>query len=284
MTEILDRRIELASLANFRSLGELPVAGGTVTPGLLFRSATLAGLTPADREALASLGIRRVFDFRTENERISAPDLLPADFTQVALDVLGDHAGDLAASLGHIGAPGQNPDEHPDPVQLKAVSEAVEAALGDGRGVAMLRDSYRHIVRSYSALEAYRGFFLALSEGGDAYTPSLFHCTTGKDRTGWAAAAFLLALGASEEIVMADYLQTNTDILPMIEPMLQHAESVGIDPELLRPVLTVDASFLETALDEMRTHFGSIEGYFTSGLGLGNEHLRALRTRFVKAG
>lgn len=271
----------LSNIANFRSLGGLPVAGGQVTDGLLFRSATLGNASPADGDALVELGIRRVFDFRTDGERESAPDRLPDAIAGVALDVLGDHAGDLAASFGHLGAPGQQDGSTPSPEQAKEFSRAIEAALGGGRGAAMLRDSYREIVRSASALGAYREFFLALGADDEEFAPSLFHCTTGKDRTGWAAAAFLMLLGASPDTVMDDYLRTNTDILPMIQPMLDRAEGAGIDPELLRPVLTVQESFLETALGEMHYQFGSIDAYFSRGLGLDESRLGTLRERFV---
>jgi protein-tyrosine phosphatase len=36
-----------------------------------------------------------------------------------------------------------------------------------------------------------------------------FHCTAGKDRTGFAAALILLALGVPRPVVMQDYLLTN---------------------------------------------------------------------------
>src|SRR6185436_18564468 len=40
--------------------------------------------------------------------------------------------------------------------------------------------------------------------------PTLFHCTAGKDRTGYAAALVLLALDVPRETAMRDYLLTNT--------------------------------------------------------------------------
>lgn len=285
MSETFDRRIQLATAPNLRSLGGLPVRDGEVIHDSLFRSATLGALSAADGESLVELGVRRVFDFRTDGERRSAPDQLPQGVEHVSLDVLGEHAGDLAASLGHIGVPGQKHGKTRPPAQVAAMISGVNEALGNGRGAAMLRDSYTKIVSSESALRAYRDFYFSLADGsGTDITPSLFHCTTGKDRTGWAAASLLLLLGADDDTVMADYLQTNTDILPMITPMLAQAEGAGIDPELLRPVLTVDPSFLDAALVEMTTRFGSVEGYFIEGLGLGEEHLRSLRSRYVSKG
>lgn len=283
MNEPIDRSVHLQTVPNLRTLGGLPVAGGTVAHGLLFRSATLGAVSPADGEKLKQLGIRRVFDFRTDGERESAPDLLPEGISGEALDVLGDHAQDLAASLGYIGVPGETGRGSLSAEQRTAVAQGVTEALGDGRGIELMKQSYRNIVSSDSALRAYRAFYWSLAAGTEP-TPSLFHCTTGKDRTGWAAASLLLLLGADEATVMADYLQTNTDILPMIEPMLATAEAAGIDPGLLLPVLTVQQEVLEAAYDEMRARFGSIEGYFADGLGLDAATLQVLRERFVTAG
>ena len=39
--------------------------------------------------------------------------------------------------------------------------------------------------------------------------PLLFHCTAGKDRTGFAAAITLRLLGVPEETILEDYLLSN---------------------------------------------------------------------------
>lgn len=278
MTETLDRRITLATVPNLRGLGGLPLRDGVVAGGLIYRSATLVDLSPGDATELATLGIRRVVDFRTAGERTSAPDALTAQLEGIVFDVLGDNAGDLAAGLDRIGELDRQTTPV-DPADAAEASRLITEALGNGRGVALLEESNRHFVSTASARAAYRGFFDMLS--GDDYAPTLFHCTTGKDRTGWAAASLLLALGADESTVMADYLQTNDDILPMIEPMLAQAEAAGIDPDILRPVLTVRESFLGAALSTMRDEFGTIESYLADGLGLGADRIDALRTRFT---
>ncbi len=54
--------------------------------------------------------------------------------------------------------------------------------------------------------KAFKELFRALEAGE---TPILFHCSAGKDRTGVAAMLILLALGASDETICADYERTN---------------------------------------------------------------------------
>jgi protein-tyrosine phosphatase len=126
-----------------------------------------------------------------------------------------------------------------------------------------------------SALSAYREFFSRIAQ--DAQRPALFHCTTGKDRTGWAAAATLLLLGVSKEDVLYDYELTNRDLLPALKPVFEHFRAIGGDRRLLEPVLGVQADYLHAAMDEMKQKFGSIDAYFGEGLGIdpdGQERLR----------
>ena len=144
----------------------------------------------------------------------------------------------------------------------------------------MSAQAYVNIVGLPSALTGYGQFFSTLAQEGKR--PALFHCTTGKDRTGWAAAAFLLFLGVSEEDVMREYLLTNDQLLPSLQPVFDEFAARGGDPELLRPVLGVQPEYLNTGLDEMRSRYGTIEGYFETGLGLGADAQVALREAFIE--
>lgn len=248
-----------------RDLGGLRTDDGLVASAMVYRSATLAKLSEEDQLDIADLGIATVYDLRTAGERAEEPDRLPDGMRSVGLDVLADSAMDVAAGVGRLAT---------DPGALAAV-------LGDGRGAALMKESYRNIVGLPSALDAYRALYLDLIDESRAGA-ALFHCTTGKDRTGWAAASLLLLLGVDEAEVRADYLQTNTDLLPAIQPLLDAAASRGVDTALLLPVLGVREEYLDAALDEARTRYGSLEGYATNGLGLSDEQLVALRGRFVR--
>lgn len=264
MATVIDRRVPLRSAPNLRDLGGLPAEGGLVRTRAVYRSATLARLEGDDLEAFRRLGVKTVYDLRTAGERIASPDRLPDGVKLVGLDVLADSTTDVAVGVG----------------QLASDPAALAASLGEGRGVALIRDSYRNIVSLPSALAAYRSFYLDLIDPVRSGA-ALFHCTTGKDRTGWAAASLLLLLGVSEEDVRADYLETNADLLPALQPLLAVAAAKGVDTQLLLPVLGVRREYLEAAIEEARTRFGSIEGYATEGLGLDTSDLEALRRRFV---
>ena len=153
--------------------------------------------------------------------------------------------------------------------------------LGEGKAVQIFQRGYREIVSLPSALHAYRELFTAIAQ--DAHRPALFHCTTGKDRTGRAAAATLLLLGVSEYDVLYDYELANRDLLPAMKPMFEHSRAAGGNPRLLEPVLGVDPDYLRTALDEMRQKYSPTEGYFGGGLGIDTDAQHGLRDTLVRS-
>jgi protein-tyrosine phosphatase len=83
---------------------------------------------------------------------------------------------------------------------------------------------------------------------------------------------------------MRDYLLTNEELLPAVQPVFDKFQAAGGDPELLRPVLGVQREYLEAAVDEMRQRFGTLDGYLTEGLKLDTDVLRALKAAFIEGG
>ena len=253
--------MDIPGLPNFRDLGSHRTGHGTViAPGLLFRSVDLSRLEPAGGDALGDLGIRRVIDLRTTAEIEKRPDLLPDGMSTVHLDVLADSGATTGAQMAKVLA---------DPRRLNEI-------LGGGAAVERMTGTYRNIVTLPSALRSYRELFLGVAGGGESAGGVLFHCTTGKDRTGWAAASLMLLLGVDEDAVTEDYLRTNTDLLPALQPVLDRFAEEGGDPDALLPVLGVREEYLRTALAEVDALFGGIHGYATDGLGLTEQDLDRL--------
>ena len=156
---------------------------------------------------------------------------------------------------------------------------AAREGLGGGRGEALWEEQYRRFVTLPSARAAYGTLFQGIAS--DRRRPALFHCSTGKDRTGWAAAAFQLLLDVPRDLVMADFLRSRDYLAPLVEPMLDDFRDRGGDPELLRPVFDVRPAYLEAGLEQVRRSYGSIERYVANGLGVDEEQQRALRSAFV---
>lgn len=256
--------LRISTLPNLRDVGGLPtVGGGRVRTGVLFRSTDLSRLDDDGAAALAGLGIRTVFDLRTEGERTGRPDRLPPGAEHVVLDVLRDSRAMTPADMEPVLA---------DPANAAAV-------LGDGRAERFFVDAYGEFVDLPSARAAYATLFTELAR--PRRLPALVHCTTGKDRTGWAVAALLLALGVPEELVLEEYLRSGPAMGALFAPHLAAFAAIGGDPELLRPLVEVRPAYLGAALDAVRARHGSLDAYLADGLGVDAETRAALRTAFV---
>ncbi|MGF7124602.1 tyrosine-protein phosphatase [Rhodococcus sp. TAF43] len=258
--------IPILSVPNLRDIGGYRTSdGGSVRFGRFYRSTDLSKITVDDAPRLADLGLVTVFDLRTHSEREAAPDRLPASAREVALDVLADKAYRSV------------------PAQMQAVLADPSIAvtmLGENKAVDYFLGSYRDFVTLPSAIASYRGMFTDLA-APDAL-PALVHCTTGKDRTGWATASLLLLLGVDEDDVYHDYLLTNTQLLPAFASVFDKFTVAGGDPELLKQVLGVRSEYLDAALKQMRESFGTIEGYFADGLGIDKDGQETIRKHLVE--
>ena len=257
--------LSLPSLPNLRDVGGHPTGdGGRVRTGLLYRSADLGRVAGADAAVLAGLGLRTVYDLRTAGERAAQPDRVPPVSVYVVADVLRDSTGMTPADFGLLFE------------DLPAAREA----LGDGRAAMFFVDAYREFVTLASARAGYGRLFADIATG--TALPALFHCTTGKDRTGWAAAALLLFLGVPQDVVLDDYLASGPLLGPLTRPMFDAFAARGGDRGLLEPLLAVRPAYLASALDEVGRRFGTIEGYFSDGLGLDAVARAGLRARLVE--
>ncbi|MHB8959872.1 MAG: tyrosine-protein phosphatase [Candidatus Limnocylindrales bacterium] len=255
----------MPSIPNLRDVGGCPTrSGGRVRTGLLYRSSGLAAIAESDVTGLAELGIRTVYDLRMAREQASAPDRLPAATRHVPVDVLAGWTE---------GGPSRLFSWIEDPV-------AARVGLGDGGAEALWLEQYRAFVRRPSAHAGYGSLFRDLAD--DAHRPALVHCATGKDRTGWAAAALQLLLQVPEDAVIAHFLESRRHLGPLVEEMLRQITARGGDPELFRPILDVRPSYLEAALDAVRLEYGTIERYFSTGLGVDEATQEALRIAFTE--
>jgi protein-tyrosine phosphatase len=259
------RPFAIASLPNLRDLGGYAGDDGReVRTGLLYRSGALNNLQGEDAVAFGALALKTVFDLRTEAEQRAMPDVVFDGVRAITLDISQDFTTTAAVQLAAALA---------DPRSAREV-------FGDGQAIDRFERGYRELVALPSARAAYRELFVDLAR--DECRPALFHCTTGKDRTGWAAAAFLLLLGVSEADVFGDYLLTNERLVPAFQQVFDVFADVGGDPDLLRPVIGVRPEYLHAALDEMRTTFGSIDEYFADGLGIDAKAQSGLRAIYLE--
>ena len=115
----------------------------------------------------------------------------------------------------------------------------------------LLEQTNRKFVSLPSAKAAYASLFARMRTANGAV---VYHCTAGKDRTGWATAVLLTALGVPREAVMADYLARN-DYLAS-KNSAAYARMPAETVARLKPIYTVQASYLRAAFDEVDRRYG----------------------------
>jgi protein-tyrosine phosphatase len=231
----------LEAVSNFRELGGLPTADGRrVQPRRIFRSGHWGRATDADRATMRSLGIRVVFDFRSDRDlEHEAPDQLPEGVELVRLPT-GDPAGapDIRALF------------------MAGDTDALHAKFGGDRGTEYMREGAARLVTEQTAIYARFLGALARPDAG----PVLFHCSAGKDRAGWAASTVLLALGVGEPHLVDHYLLSNEHFdIASVQP--KPAPSGSGLAELMRPLARVEAAYVGASLAAVKEHFGGVDGY-----------------------
>lgn len=237
----------LKNATNFRDLAAN--VSTPLRPGVLFRSDHLGGLDEDDARAIRALGVKRVLDFRGVNERTAAACRLP-DVTVHSLAI--------------------------EPTIVQVLSDLMSAGhdLTDSDVVAHMRDTYRGFVRT--STHRFAEFFGHLLESSE---PTVFHCTAGKDRTGFAAVLVLRALGAPSDEVLRDYMLTNELLKPA------RIRGDWALPERAAKVLYgVQPEFLDAALAEIDAAWGDMETYLRAGLGLGERERQRLRELYLANG
>jgi protein-tyrosine phosphatase len=264
VSHAFDATLGLERATNARDLGgHRTVDGRRVRRGLVYRADALSRLSDADLVRLGALGLACVVDFRHQVEITSGgADLLPATppGRQVSLPLFDpEHDVFLTVSAVFTGRTG---------------SAGLDRFV-DGGGEAAMRDIYRWFVSSPMGREGFASTLRLIAEPGGL--PLLFHCTAGKDRTGWASAVLLTALGVDRATVTADYLRTNELMQPENTARLLTQRGRVPDAGRILPLLEARTEYLDAAFDEAGHRYGSFDGYLREGLGLDDAVLDRLR-------
>ncbi|MEP5763591.1 MAG: tyrosine-protein phosphatase [Halieaceae bacterium] len=250
----LPKKLDFEGAHNFRDMGGYPLPeGGVVREGLLYRSDHLGRLTDADQELLGELGIRTVVDLRREEEIEEAADRVDnPDVEQIWLPVKAEGADVISIRRGM----------ERGEVNSEQASEFLKEANRLFTGVfAPVFQDFLHLLLDESRY------------------PLVFHCSAGKDRAGFAAAMTLYALGASDEVVMHDYLATNHCTANYLDGMidgLEDSPELQVDPEAVRTLMQVVPEYLGQAVDIIHGERGGIHNFLESDLNFGADKRAAL--------
>lgn len=227
------RPLALQGASNFRDLGGYTgTDGARVRLRRVFRSDHLAELTPADQVALQALSLAHSIDFRGVAESAALPYALAgANVLPMPIEPT------VVRRLRSLLATGHTPST--------------------AETVALMCETYRGFVHEHGPTF---GRFLRhlLSDP----RPTVFHCTAGKDRTGFAAALLLSVLGVDRDTVMEDYLLTNR--LYRRNPTLEE----GGPPHVMAVLWQVQPAFLQAAFDAIDNDYGGLSRYVAGPVGI----------------
>jgi protein-tyrosine phosphatase len=255
------RVLNFEGIANFRDLGGYPAADGReVKWGALYRAGTLAHSSKADLLGLERLHLKNLIDFRSTAEKEEEPNHLPdpAGFTVVDIPTLdgGDDAvvGEIMARIESGDFDGFDPN-------------------------AMMLEGNRQFATTFTP--QFRQFIhtVLAAEG----SPVLWHCSAGKDRTGFASAILLRILGVPQDVVIQDYMASKQHALEARRSQLLLLRIFKGDEaaDKLAVLMGVEEAWLKAAFAEIDARWGSFDNYVRDGLGLDEADIAALKANLL---
>ena len=248
---------------NLRELGGYSTPHGQVRHGVLFRGGRMDELDDEGLAVYRSLGLHTIIDLRRDDEVALAPTPRFGSERNLHLSVSPSVENEFAAAAALA--------DHPETAR-----DVVATAGG----------YYRSLVTERVPL--WRPVFDAMLDAGGE--PVLFHCTAGKDRTGFLAAALLKFLDADDETVLADYVLTGEVRRPWIDARIEEhrarvAADRGIEPAEVSPesmdawrmLMSAPAEWLQITFETVDEAWGDWHRLRREGLGIDDDRLDAWR-------
>lgn len=241
--------IGLQGQENCRDLGGLTNQYGlSIRQQKLFRSGQLHTVSDADLQDLAGKNVSQTIDFRSTEESSSQANRSIATVTS---------ALHLPIQAGNL-SPSQVGD-----LLLNAQANEIEQ---------FFLQLYQDLV--INAQQQYQAFFTALLENQDG--ASLYHCTAGKDRTGFATALLLSALSVDNDTVFNDYLASNQYQNHTQKAILQFFPNPTIEQKtVIDALLLVKPSYLQQSFAMIDQQYQSMDCYLNDVLNVDCQSLRA---------
>lgn len=260
VVRVAERLVPLEKGSNFRDIGGYVGADNKhVRWGMIYRSGGTPLLTDADVQDVRALGLRNLVDLRSSEERVIAPTRL-------------------------------------DGIPYSAIGYSMAAINGSQSNSTQIQNGGA-IYRNFPTLLApqMRLLFAKLLARADA--PLAYNCSAGQDRTGFATAMILSALGVPRETILQDYhLSTSyrrpANEMPKIDVVAHANNPVALffakyqqDPAAAqpKPLYSVDhKSYLIDAFEEIEAKWGSVDTYLAKEAGVTTADVATLRAHYLE--
>lgn len=261
-------KIKAKGLYNTRDLGGIATEDGKeIVRGKLIRSGKLFKLPKKSRRTLAALGISKVVDLRVPIERQTRPDTHIASSENVWLPVTTTPT-DMPMSAKTM---------------LKTMKREGDR-LRDEYGMnvdAYMTDVYRAILFTEEQQKRLRQVLRIIIEDDGCV---VWHCSSGKDRSGICSMLVESLLGVSEEDIYKDYLISARFLK---RRFLLNRIGIAILPvkrrvkAILLGLMTLKKIYLQTVIEEIKSRYGSVIGYCKAVLGITDDDITTLRKKYL---
>ena len=246
--KIASRNVNIPGVQNFRDLGgyKSSETGQNTRWGMLYRSANIEPKGSTERK-LKSIGVKTLIDLRPQRERKSVGDSLAgARVVRIPIDVMS-----LTSLLGDI-------------QQGKADSKKIDE---------LTKQFYRDFVANYH--DEYRQMFDVLLDKSNY--PVVIYCSSGKGRTGIAAALVLAALGVDENTIVQDYRLSN-DYYNIAKAYKYAYNLPPASQEAVTSLYTAKEKFINAASAEIKKISGDKVTFLKEQIGLSEDEIEKLRS------
>ena len=248
------RRLPLTGLHNARELGGWYTPEGLTQYGVFLRTEVPSEITEEDAAFLRGYGVTMDIDLRGGQELESMPDKLrDAPWCEyVHLSMFNQEV-----------ARGAGLDKGKD---AAAKSAAPPKDFSWGALYARMADDHKDWVR---------GVFEAL---GRSTGIAMFHCTTGKDRTGIVSALLLGLCGVADEDIIADYCVSQVYLGWIYDRMKANLPPSSAEQQ--DPFFSTSPKNMEMLLSHLHENYGGIPGYLRA-CGVSDELAARLKNRLL---
>ena len=265
---IISKHIPYDGVNNTRDLGGMKTKdGATVKDGFLFRGGMLFNASDKDKEHLTS-ALDLVVDFRSDQEVLEKPDPELEGIDNFHIPILEQRAAGVTRE--------KKTDEQ---IKLPSYNTVEEAK-------AIMSRVYRRFVESDYSRSQYEKFMRLVMDG--KYERILWHCTAGKDRTGFAAMVLQRILGIEDDVIMEDYLITNmylVEEVAEIKARIRAREGVEIFPPEKEQALTslfgAEKEYLLASWNAIDELYGDFHTFLVDGLHVTDEEQEMFRKRYL---
>lgn len=263
--KLTNQLIGVTSGRNFRELGGYKtLSGKKIKMHKILRTGNLADLSLLDLDFLKDYGVKTVVDFRSQAEVDKQPDRVPEGAKYEFNPVFSE---DLTNSS-------------------KSITDLENQSKQDADfGFDHMLYAYEDMIESDSARKAYRSFFDELLANDKDNEALIFHCTAGKDRTGFGALLILTALGVPLQTIKKDYLLTNITTRDFIEGLVERERKQGKNENTLqsiRDIQSVRPEYIDHALKVLNDNYGSINNYLREVMKLSSADIMKLRQIYLE--